>query len=309
MMKARALILLLILNLVGAPIIMASSDKKAGTSGAVFLRMGAGARPTAMGDAFVGVADDVNAVYFNPAGLGLLERPELTAMHTQWIQGLNYNFGAYALPTSKGTFALSAATLSTDDINRTGTDEGNLGTFQNQDSAYALSYGLDLSDTFAVGTTARWVRQKIDTASAQTWAADVGILKRFEESPISLGLAVRHVGPEIKFNDEGDPLPMTIDGGAGYRFASDRLLMAFNVRQIRDAGVKFGVGSEWKDLIAEKFRYALRAGFNNSAVDTNGASGMSLGGGVGFKQFDLDFAWVPFGDLGNTFRYAAVIKF
>ena len=34
-----------------------------------------------------------------------------------------------------------------------------------------------------------------------------------------------------------------------------------------------------------------------------------MGAGIGYKLFDIDFAWVPFGDLGNTFRYAAHVKF
>ena len=45
----------------------------------------------------------------------------------------------------------------------------------------------------------------------------------------------------------------------------------------------------------------------NTPIDI--ASGITLGGGVGYKLFDIDFAWVPFGDLGNTFRYTAHVKF
>ena len=44
-------------------------------------------------------------------------------------------------------------------------------------------------------------------------------------------------------------------------------------------------------------------------TDADDANGVSLGGGLGYRNFDLDFAWVPFGDLGDTFRYAVTVRF
>ena len=51
------------------------------------------------------------------------------------------------------------------------------------------------------------------------------------------------------------------------------------------------------------------AGYKSLATDADGANGLTLGAGVGFRRLDLDFAWVPMGDLGNTFRYAALFRF
>ena len=285
------------------------ANKNIGTSGAQFLKIGAGARPTAMGDAFVGVADDVNAGYYNPAGLGLLEKPEFTAMHTQYFQGLNYDYGAYVHPLAHGAVAFSMATLTTDDITRRGNDESVQGTFQNQDSAYTMSYAHKINNGLALGLTGRWISQEIDTASASTWSGDAGIFKRSDESPFTFGLAVRHFGQGVKFNEETDPLPLTIDGGAAVSMSFDRLILATNVRKARDADVQFGVGTEWRDSIFGKIRYAGRAGYNSANTDADGANGLSLGAGLGYKKFDFDFAWIPFGDLGNTFRYAAHVKF
>ncbi len=287
-----------------------ATDKNAGTSGAPFLKMGAGARPTSMGSAFVGIADDVNAVYFNPAGLASLSRPELTAMHTQWVQGVNYDFGAFAYPTDSGAFALSAATLQTDDLEKRDVDESLQGTFESLDSAYALSYGRNLGATFSVGVTGRYIKQKIDTVSATAWSGDIGLLKRFASRPMTAGLAIRNVGQEIKFQDEGDPQPLTIDGGIGTSLFRQRMLVGLNALKARDNGIKFGIGSEWKGELSKDFaRYALRAGYNSAGTDADSASGLTVGAGLGFGRLNLDFAWVPMGDLGNTFRYAAHMRF
>lgn len=47
------------------------------------LLKGAGARPCGMGQSFVAISDDVNANYFNPAGLGFLRnKTEITTLRT-----------------------------------------------------------------------------------------------------------------------------------------------------------------------------------------------------------------------------------
>src|SRR5690348_6207186 len=72
-------------------------------TGAAFLKIGVGARPIAMGSAFTAQADDVNAIGWNPAGLGRMQRSELSATHTEWLSDLRYDFLGAALPTRFGT--------------------------------------------------------------------------------------------------------------------------------------------------------------------------------------------------------------
>src|SRR4051812_24888171 len=81
--------------------VWAFGKDQAGTSGAAFLKIGPGARPAAMGEAFTGVADDIHSIYWNPAGLSKLTMPELTGMHMQYFQSIQYEFAAFAYPTEK----------------------------------------------------------------------------------------------------------------------------------------------------------------------------------------------------------------
>jgi long-subunit fatty acid transport protein len=285
-----------------------AANKNAGTSGAQFLKIGAGARPTSMGEAFVGIADDVNSVYFNPAGLGSLDRAEITAMHTNYFQDMNYDFGAFAIPTSHGAFGISAVTLQVQDLEKRDTSEASQGSFDSLDAAYGLSYGRKLNDALSVGVTARYIKQEIDTARASAWAGDIGILHRFNKAPVSLGLALRNMGQSVKFNDEGDPQPFIVDFGVGARLFKEKLLLGVNAKKPRDNDTQFGLGSEWNQHLGDDFKLALRAGYNSTITDADG-SGVSFGGGIGFRQFDFDVAWVPFGDLGNSMRYALRVRF
>ncbi|MBV9080591.1 MAG: PorV/PorQ family protein [Elusimicrobia bacterium] len=303
------------MNKLGALLLLAlvpaaafATNSKVGTSGAQFLKIGAGARPTAMGEAYTAVSDDVNAVYFNPAGLATLERPEITAMHTQWFQGIDYNFGAFAHPGAHGTLAVSACTLQTDAIDKRAADESALGTFTDLDAAYALSYAGKINDLTSVGATARYIRQQIDSEIASTVGGDLGLLRKLDGTPFTLGLAARNFGAKVKFKEEGDPLPFVVDAGAAARLLKDRLLLSLTLSAPRDNDLQYAAGVEWAERHTV-VRYAARAGYRSLATDKDGASGISLGAGIGYRRLDFDFAWVPFGQLGNTFRYAVLVRF
>src|SRR5262245_26116582 len=59
-----------------------------GITSANFLKLGIGPRAAAMGDAQVGLADDVYATYWNPAGLAQLQNRESGFVQTQYIQDI-----------------------------------------------------------------------------------------------------------------------------------------------------------------------------------------------------------------------------
>ena len=62
-------------------------------------------------------------------------------------------------------------------------------------------------------------------------------------------------------------------------------------------------------LLGRDMRLALRGGFNTAGTGGEKRSGTSLGAGLTIRQLDLDFAFVPYGALGNTFRYSARFRF
>src|SRR5664279_5564405 len=83
-----------------------------GTTSANFLDLGIGPRAVAMGEAQVGLADDVYATYWNPAGLAQLQNSEAGFVQTQYFQDIQSQYAAYAHPTpTLGTFAGSLTYL------------------------------------------------------------------------------------------------------------------------------------------------------------------------------------------------------
>ena len=62
-----------------------SSLNKTGTTAAQFLKIGVGPRAIGMGGAYTALADDINAMYWNPAGLSRMNSKEAFFNHVDWI--------------------------------------------------------------------------------------------------------------------------------------------------------------------------------------------------------------------------------
>jgi hypothetical protein len=283
---------------------------KAGTTGAAFLKIGAGARAAAMGNTFTAVADDADASVWNPAGLTQLSRPQITAAHTQWIQGGQHDSWAYAHPTKGGTFAASVVTLAYEGIERRTEDTDDAeGTFGSLDGAYGLSYGRTVLDQLSLGLGMTFVRQSIDNQSAAVPTGTVGALWKTPISFLTLGAAVRNIGGSIDFVEEGDPLPMTVAFGVAGRFLKERLLCTTEVSAVRHESPALGVGVEVSPRLYKNAVGHLRAGYRSDVQDVSDATGASLGLGFSFPRWGFDATWAPYGALGDTFRYAFRFSF
>ncbi|MEW6041069.1 MAG: PorV/PorQ family protein [Elusimicrobiota bacterium] len=283
-----------------------------GTSGAVFLKIPAGSRPSAMGDAFTGVSDDVNAIFFNPAGTAALEKFEFSAMYYSWFQNIKYNALGVAYPAKDiGTLGLGILNLGVEGIeeriNDTTTPNS---TFSAGDYAYLLHYSRSFGSILNAGVNIKIIQQKIQSYTSNTAiGADVGFFHKHKDRPITLGLAIQNIGSGTKFINTTDPLPMTIKLGGAYRLINNKLLIALDVNSPRDNDIYLAVGSEYQIPINE-WDFAVRLGYKTiSSEKLGGLSGLGAGLGVFYKQFGFDFAWVPYGLLGDTLRYSFVVKF
>jgi len=286
-----------------------------GTSGAQFLKITPGARPSGEG-----VADDIHAIYYNPAGLGTLRRVEVAGMHDSYFQGVNYEFAAAAVPilawtdtqqdkNKYGVLGVAVYDLEVSGIEQRGTTESDtpVATFGSSDFAYSLSYGYRIADLgLSLGATMKYIDQTLDNVKASAVAGDFGALYRFGR--VGVGAGVRNVGSKPKFLSQADPLPTTVFTGLGYKI-TDNWIGSLELDAPRDNDMTFGLGTEYKIFFVDKLTGAVRAGYNTKNAYAGGFNGASFGLGLGYGNFDFDFAFVPFGDLGNTYKYSMVVKF
>src|SRR5689334_22693157 len=110
-----------------------------GSSGAVFEKIGVGARAAGMGGAFSALADDITALYWNPAGIARLKGINAGASYTAWFAGITHNFIAGVVPISdRYRFGVSLTVLDNGSLSKATIDkDANSGTFNANDLALA----------------------------------------------------------------------------------------------------------------------------------------------------------------------------
>lgn len=282
----------------------------AGTSSAAFLRIGWGARPAAMGDAFVAAADDADALYWNPAGLNSIKRLQQTFGHNSWLEGLNAEHAAFAFRRDAvSVIGAGVGFLSYGDIERGNKYGYTEGFYSASDMALLFSYARRLKPKLTVGGNFKIIRERIESDSAQSFALDAGA--QYDYKPkIKLGATLSNLGTGVTLSKTACPLPMGLRAGAAYQYRKDLLLtsdinMAFDDSLSLHFGGEYLYPSEIKGL-----RLLLRGGFKTASMSYLGAlSGLSLGFGVEKGSLGFDYALSPSGDFGMAHRLSLKLKF
>ena len=288
-----------------------------GTSGAVELKIPVGPRAIAMGQAFTAVADDANAVYWNPAGLNQLGGTHLTAQYDVFIETVRYDYFAAATKLgNEAALGIGAKLLSTGTepeitnvVNGTPvTGSGTVGeNYMDIDlaGAYRLSYYFD------IGVTAKYISKTLSGTSASTFAADLGVLYHSPIPHLQVGLDLQNMGPGIKFDQVADPLPFEIKFGIAYKMFNDDFVVDYDLDiPTDDPYVVNCLGGEYwyKDTLVGRFGYQFAGSIDQNQYGIGGVAGLYLGAGVkiaAFKDFiGVDYAWTNTGFLGSNHHFA-----
>lgn len=295
---------ILMVSVVTGITLAASPD--AGTSAAQFLKLGAGARASGMGDAVAAIVDDATALYWNPAGLSGLTGGSLSVMHAQWLSDISYEWAAYACPVSRaGAVGAGVQYLSYGSLNKRDVTGLETGTLAPSDLSAAVSYAHAIGRT-SVGVSLKYIATTIEH-TALAYAADIGVQRAFG-ARIQAGAAVQNIGSGMQFNGESDPLPLNIKLG-GACAVTRSLIVAADVNQAIDDEITAGTGLEYVCAVAGGTAVAVRIGYSTAARDTGGFNGMAAGLGCTFQDVTIDYAFVPYGELGNTQRISLAVRF
>jgi len=293
--------------------VTAGISGNAGVNGAQYLRIASGARPSGMAEAFTAVSDDLNAVYWNPAGLAQLNNRQFLFYHNQWLSDITEQSISYAFPMEKlgGIISGSVRYLHMGEL--VGTDEsGNeTGDFKAYNMSGALSYAAEIMKSnlylfkgpVYAGGNVKYFREKIEKVEAQSFCADAGLLVG---STIKLGVAVQNIGPGIKYINKTEKLPFNIKTGLAYEAAEKGFIAAADVSKPSDNKFVFSFGSELEliDFLA------LRAGYTTGNDAGLGFSfGFSAGTDIGKHNFNLNYSFIPYGRLDNVHRISLGVRF
>lgn len=196
-----------------APLAFAGTDNT-GTSAANFLKIGVGSRGNSLGGAFVAQANDVTALYWNPAGIVNITSLEVGISYTDWILDINHNFLGVVYPLGRiGTIGVSFVSLSMGDMEKTTPlqPDGTGAYFSSSDLALGLTYARQLTDRFSVGGTAKYIHESISFSSANTFAIDVGTQFDTGFHGLKLGMSITNFGGKMTLKGTDQMVKADID--------------------------------------------------------------------------------------------------
>ena len=294
----------------------------AGTAGAAFLKIEPGSRPVGMGGAFTGLANDINTIFWNPAGLTAVNTRELTAMqHFSFVDINNQSIG-YAQRAKQFVWGASFLGSFTEIERRIGPTETPDSTVTVGGFAAGLSLAYPLGTTTSIGGTAKFISQQLDIQNVYGIGADVGVILRLLDNHLGIGLTAQNAG----VLSGGENLPMALRAGLAYRTWKQpeagaeeamppREIWAFVADAhlpLIDANPSFHIGIErwFYDIVAARVGY--RIGLNDNPSD-----GLSIGIGVRKSgldslaniDFQFDYAFVPDAYVGNSHRISVITRF
>lgn len=202
----------------------------AGHTGASILSVPVGARATGMGGAFTAVADDVSALYWNPAGLVQIEERQFQTAYQQGLDDAALEYVGYAQPAGGGAVASSLlfGQGGTIEINRTddGTDTGTpIGSETREASsdllfstAWAQNIPVGGSGKHSAGVVFKYLKSTLaENFKASSYAWDFGYLIRIPDQNLNVGAAIRNWGNDLRYSQTGDDLPRVIQAGLAWK--------------------------------------------------------------------------------------------
>jgi hypothetical protein len=299
-----------------------------------FIAIGVGGRALGMGGAYVALANDVTAGYWNPAGLSLVTYPEITLMHDERFAGLvNYDYGAVAFPSgTKASIGFSVIRLGVDGIPDTREalvdastsdllkiydiynpnariDPSRVTYFNSADWAFYFTYAKQLNQDLSYGVNLKIIRRDMGSNSATGIGFDVGGRMLLTEKLV-LGVNLQDITTTLIAWDTRTKELISPTAKIGGAYFID--LFGGQIAPAMDFDVRFEnrryastahVGPISADLHAGleyefKNIVAVRVGYTD-------VKQLTLGAGVHLPKLDIDYSFAKFdseGQLGNTHR-------
>lgn len=210
---------------VQAQVSIPSSNTPYGTTAGEFLLLGASARGTALGGSFAALSKDVSSLYYNPAGLALLERPGALASTHEYVADTRYSWVGLAFPFSGGARAVGfqVGTFGFSDQPEYTVEQPD-GTGRNysvNETFLGASYAQNFSDRFSAGFTAKLITDRLANTSATAFAVDFGTSFHTNVAgnrPLRTSFVIQNLGTGLKHQGTGTdidvirpPVPGEVD--------------------------------------------------------------------------------------------------
>ena len=265
-----------------------------------FLKIAPTARLAGMGGAYTAVADGMDAIFYNPAGIASIERVGWAFGYSQWFGNTDYYSGAVAINTTYGVLGVSVLNLKFPDVEQTTplNPDGTGQMLDFGDTGIGFAYAYRMTDKMSAGIQLRYVKSKLGLEEEiSAWLLSAGTVMQTGFESLRIGMGIKNLGKNVSAIDFVEsPMPSVFNVGVSGEVVGDlgdpvSLTLAFEGAYHVDSNQRYHVGAElWlRDLLAlragNQFRYdaqswSVGAGFKGTF------GGRSIMADVSYSELD-----------------------
>jgi len=327
-LKMRNRLILLLMLLVPltlkAQLFPTLGGQRAGISTAQFLKIGVGSRATAMGDAFVAVANDASALYWNPAGVVQAEQNQVIFSHNEWLVDISHEFigGIYHF-SENDALGVAFTALHMEDMPVT-TEVMPFGTgeyFSYGDIAAAVTYSRKMTSQFSFGVTARYIEETMDRLKMRGVMIDLGTYywtglgsTRFAVAITNFGAQLAPDGKVVLWGHREKSAWQSFSPPTIFRFglafepwqtSENRLTASVQLNHPNDNSENVSAGLEyaWRNILY------LRGGYKFNVEEQNYTFGAGVHLPLKIADVEVNYAFANFTRLGSAHRFSIILGF
>jgi len=296
-----------------AVVILFTFSNSFGQSTYEFLRVDMSARAAALGGSFVSNHDDVDVIFYNPAGTQFLEKSPVSFSFVKHLLDINLfslsfsteveNVGRF----SSGIKYISYGTFDAADEFGTRTGEFSAG-----ELAFLVGYSGEFQENFYYGANAKVIYSSIEDKSSSAIGLDLGLHYTFPNQQINIAAAVLNLGTQLSsYINTTEDLPVDVVVGVSKRLENLPVRLSLDFHRLnkkRDDLLQhfkgFSVGAEF--YLSKVF--SLRLGYDNErraelkVGTTAGIAGFNAGLGVLISDYQFNYGYSSLGLVGAMHR-------
>jgi len=299
-------------------------DQRIGISTAQFLKLPVDARAVALGETYVAIANDVSALYWNPAGLVQSPRNQIIFSHNNWLADIKHQFLAGSYKISDNDFiGASFIVLTMDDMPVTTEFNpfGNGEYFKVQDLAFGFTYSRKMTDKFSFGATVKYIHQTLAKLTAQAVLMDLGTYywtglgtTRFAVAVTNFGGDIAPSGKIVLLSGEAKKNWQAFSPPTFFRFgiALEPYMDEYNILTF---STQLNHPNDNKENLSLGLEYSwakalyLRLGYKLNIARQDISFGAGLRYKIYFTDFGFDYSFTNFETLGPLHRFTIILGF
>lgn len=279
-----------------------------------FLKIHSSPRAAALAGAYITNTDDVNNIFYNPAGIALVKDSPISLSFTSYFGDVKLYSVAHSREIENiGRFAGAIKYINYGKFIQADKNGTKLGEFGANEFSLLLGYAKNIYDNFYVGANANFVYSQISEYNSSGIAFDLGGQYLIPSENIVIALSIRNYGTQLStYSGIKESLPLNVSLGVSKKMQNMPFTFYFmfnklnnNDDSISDKLKRFSFGGELNLSKAVTIRVGYDAEKRKDLKlgTTTGLVGFNLGVGLNIKDYLIDYSFSSYGEIESVHRF------